>query len=154
MASPAPPYSCSFVSTSFVAFYTCEWYLDQLGSSEIDHIRLFHILSIYILRIVIRTRRVYLMWQPTWTNASNSYISLTYCHRCDSSLGMSKFSKYLPATRICWSFGISSQSKQQSVSPVKNRVPFSANVSSNLYENESIEIPKCLIVHDYRKYNF
>ena len=144
--SPVPPYSCSFVSTSFVAFYTCEWYPDQLGSSEIDQIRLCHILSIYICTYWIwwiRTRWVNLLWTPTWTNASNSYISLTYCQRCDSSLGMSKFSKYLPATRICWSFGISSQSKQQSVSPVKNRVPFSANVSSNLWNDESIEIIQC-----------
>ena len=144
MASPAPPYSCSFVSTSFVAFYTCEWYLDQLGSSEIG---LCHTLSIYIctycIYVKIRTRGVNLIWTPTWTNASNSYISLTYCQRCDSSLGMSKFSKYLPATRICCSFGISSQSKQQSVSPVKNRVPFSANVSSNLCKDKSIEIMQC-----------
>jgi len=67
-----------------------------------------------------------------WTKASSSYISLTYCQRCVNSWGMSKFSKYLPATRICCNFGINSQSKQQSVSPVKNRVPFSAKVSSNL----------------------
>ena len=70
----------------------------------------------------------------TWTNASSSYISLTYCQRCVNSSGMSKFSKYLPATRMCCNFGINSQSKQQSVSPVKNRVPFSAKVSSNLYK--------------------
>ena len=58
-----------------------------------------------------------------WTNASSSYISLMYFQRCVISAGISKSRKNRPATRMCWSLGISSQSKQHKVSPVKKRVP-------------------------------
>lgn len=36
--------------------------------------------------------------------------------------GISKSTKYFPATRMCWRRGINSQSKQHIVSPVRNRV--------------------------------
>lgn len=46
-----------------------------------------------------------------------------------SLTGISKSTKYFPATRMCWSRGISSQSKQHIVSPVKKRVALCAKWS-------------------------
>ena len=42
----------------------------------------------------------------------------------------------IPATLTCWSFGMSSQSKQQRVSPVRNRLPFSASMSFTLKKGQ------------------
>ena len=52
----------------------------------------------------------------------------------------------IPATLTCWSFGMSSQSKQQRVSPVRNRLPFSASMSFTLQENKvNVKLMKWLI---------
>ena len=52
----------------------------------------------------------------------------------------------IPATLTCWSLGMSSQSKQQRVSPVRNRLPFSASMSFTLQENMvNVKLMKWLI---------
>ena len=52
----------------------------------------------------------------------------------------------IPATLTCWSLGMSSQSKQQRVSPVRNRLPFSASMSFTLQENKvNVKLMKWLI---------
>jgi len=55
-----------------------------------------------------------------------------YRHRCTKVSGISKSAKYLPATLMCCSRGINSQSKQHMVSPVRKRVPLRPRCSSIL----------------------
>ena len=59
-----------------------------------------------------------------WVKASNLYISPMYFQRCSIDWGISYPTKNFPATRMCWSLGISSQSKQQRVSPTWKNVHF------------------------------
>lgn len=64
--------------------------------------------------------------------ASSLYMWCMYRHRCTRVSGISKSAKYLPATLMCCSRGINSQSKQHMVSPVRKRVPLRPKCSSIL----------------------
>lgn len=58
-----------------------------------------------------------------WMNASSSYMLAMYVHSADNLVGISKLRNALAPILMCCSLGISSQSKQDMVSPVRKRVP-------------------------------
>lgn len=64
-----------------------------------------------------------------WMKASSSYMLAMYLHSAVSLVGTSKLRKALAPILMCCNLGISSQSKQDMVSPVRKRVPLLARKS-------------------------
>lgn len=99
------------------------------NQSLINHINISPIDN-YKLKIGVIKHRYLKNSIRQWKDKKLKQITAHQIEKLINSLtGISKSLKYFPATRICCKRGMSSQSKQHIVSPVKNRVPLLAKWS-------------------------